>query len=112
MSFAIGLALCIWAQSDAGMDMQGHRGARGLAPENTWPAFVLALEHGMTTLELDTNLSRDDQLIICHDTSVNKALCLGKDGEIPQEHPIRNLSVAQLKELDCGRLKNGTRARN
>ncbi|MEK9968267.1 MAG: glycerophosphodiester phosphodiesterase family protein, partial [Ferrovibrio sp.] len=48
-------------------DLQGHRGARGLAPENTIPAFATALSLGVTTLEFDVNLSKDGKLIVGHD---------------------------------------------
>ena len=48
-------------------DIQGHRGARGLAPENTLPAFKVALELGVTTLELDTVISADHEVVVSHD---------------------------------------------
>ena len=53
-TFALGLSLISAA---AAFDAQGHRGARGLAPENTLPAFAKALEIGVTTLELDVSIS-------------------------------------------------------
>jgi len=97
--------LLIWCQ-DPGPDIQGHRGARGLLPENTWPAFALALRLGVTTLELDTNLTADDQLIVCHDTELNTALCRNPDGSAVTRQPIRALELAMLTELDCGSVPN------
>ena len=49
------------ARAAADLDIQGHRGARGLAPENTVPSFLLALDYGVTTLELDVAVSADGQ---------------------------------------------------
>jgi glycerophosphoryl diester phosphodiesterase len=49
-------------------DLQGHRGARGLAPENTLPAFASALSIGVTTLELDLAMTSDGVLVVSHDT--------------------------------------------
>jgi len=85
-------------------ELQGHRGARGLAPENTWPAFEAALMHGMNVLELDTVLTADGDLIIHHDTDTNPALCRNDDGSTIRSQPIRTLQVHELKRLDCGSL--------
>jgi glycerophosphoryl diester phosphodiesterase len=56
--------LCAFLQAQA-FDLQGHRGARGLAPENTLPGFALALAHGVSMLETDIAISRDGILVIC-----------------------------------------------
>ena len=50
-----------------GFDLQGHRGARGLMPENTLPAFEAALALGVTTLELDTVMTADGVVVVHHD---------------------------------------------
>jgi len=52
-------------------DLQGHRGARGLLPENTLPAFERALDLGVTTLELDIAITSDGVLVIHHDPTLN-----------------------------------------
>lgn len=88
------------------IELQGHRGARGLAPENTWPAFRQALVHGMNVLELDTVLTEDGDLIIHHDTTTNPKLCRNDDGSAIEAKPIRSLTVAELKKLDCGSLQH------
>ena len=88
------------------MDLQGHRGARGARPENTLPAFIYCVEHHMTTIELDTHMTRDKQLIIYHDSRINRKLCLDEQGRPAAEIPVQDLTVAQLKRLDCGALKN------
>ncbi|MEI7012443.1 glycerophosphodiester phosphodiesterase [Leptospira licerasiae] len=91
---------------DGNLDLQGHRGARGLKPENTWPAFEEALSQGMTTLELDTVLTKDQKIIIHHDSESNPALCSKKDGSEIISKSIYELTLAELKQLDCGAKKN------
>ncbi len=84
------------------LDLQGHRGSRGLRPENTWPAFSRAIELGMTTIELDLNITADNQLIIYHDFRLSKRLCRNPAGKRIRSIPIKKLTVAKLKTLDCG----------
>lgn len=88
------------------LELQGHRGARGLAPENTWPAFEAGLANRMNVLELDTVLTAEGYLIIHHDTETNPTLCRNDDGSAIVATPIRTLSVAELKRLDCGSVMN------
>ena len=61
-------------------DLQGHRGARGLAPENTLAAFERALEIGVTTLETDVHLSADGILVLSHDPRINADLARDAQG--------------------------------
>src|ERR1043165_5710631 len=65
-------------------DVQGHRGARGLMPENTIPAFILALDSGVTTLEMDLAITKDKQVIVSHEPWMNSDFCLDPSGK-----PIR-----------------------
>lgn len=88
------------------LDMQGHRGARGLYPENTLPAFKAAMDLRMTTLELDTVLTKDKQLIIHHDDNLNPEICKWSSGAKVESLPVKNFTVAELKDLDCGSLRN------
>ncbi len=88
------------------IELQGHRGARGLAPENTWPAFEAALVHGMNVLELDTVLTAEGDLVIHHDTDTNPVLCRNDNGSAIVATPIRTLRMAELKGLDCGSVVN------
>ena len=87
---------------DGTCDLQGHRGARGTRPENTIPAFQYCIEKQMTTIELDTNLTKDHQLIVCHDTVLNSKICRLETGEPIRPIPIKELTVAELKRLECG----------
>lgn len=94
----------------AAVELQGHRGARGLAPENTLPAFRKALEIGVDTLELDTAVTRDGILVISHDPSLNPDITRGPDGKFLEATgpAIRSLSYAELRRYDVGRIKPGT----
>ena len=78
---------------DGTHDLQGHRGARGKRPENTIPAFEYCIEHQMTTIELDTGVTKDKQLIVNHDTTVNGEICLYENGEPTAEVTMTQLSI-------------------
>jgi glycerophosphoryl diester phosphodiesterase len=95
----------------APLDLQGHRGARGLAPENTLAAFDTALALGVTTLELDTVLTRDDIVVISHDATLNPNLTRDAAGAfIEAPGPaIRALTYAELRSFDVGRLRPDSR---
>ncbi len=63
-----------------GFDKQGHRGARGLMPENTFPAMKTALDMGVTTLEMDIVLTKDKQAILSHEPFFNHEITTKPDG--------------------------------
>ncbi len=88
------------------IDLQGHRGARGVRPENTLPAFQYCMDSYMTTIELDTVVTKDKQLIIYHDSEMNEDICLDKDGKPADDIPVKDLTVAELKQYDCGSIIN------
>ncbi|KAK2462021.1 hypothetical protein APHAL10511_006484 [Amanita phalloides] len=90
-------------------DLQGHRGGRGDANENTLPSFAWGLISGVTTLELDNGLTKDGVPVVWHDESIVAEKCqdtapaFENDPDFPYvgKH-IANLTLAQLKMLDCG----------
>jgi glycerophosphoryl diester phosphodiesterase len=88
------------------VDLQGHRGTRGLAPENTLAAFRKAIEIGVTTLETDLALTADDVLVLVHDPRLSRALTRSGDGRWLADDgaPIRALSAADVRAYDVGRL--------
>jgi glycerophosphoryl diester phosphodiesterase len=92
-------------------DLQGHRGARGLAPENTLPAFRKALELGVDTIECDMAVTKDDVVVIHHDLRLNPDIARGPDGQwLDKPGPnIRDLTFDELQKYDVGRLKPGTK---
>jgi glycerophosphoryl diester phosphodiesterase len=103
-------AIMITSTPALAFDLQGHRGARGLAPENTLEAFATALGIGVSTLELDLGMTKDGVLVISHDSFLNPDHTRGPDGKFldAQGPAIRALTLAELKRYDVGRLKPGT----
>ena len=91
-------------------DLQGHRGARGLRPENTLLAFAEALRLGVSTLELDLGLTRDGVLVVGHDPRLSGDVARGPDGRV-LEGPgpaLSSLSHDELQRYDVGRLRPGS----
>jgi len=87
--------------------VHGHRGARAVAPENTLPAFEHALAVGVDILELDTVVTKDDRLLVAHDPVLDSAICRWSDARPLAEGTLaRDHTLAELKALDCGSLKN------
>lgn len=102
-----GIALLF--RADRPFDVQGHRGARGLLPENTMPAFTYADDLGVTTLEMDTKVTKDGVLVVTHDSTLNPDLVRDSSGRwVAEGIPVNSLTLAQIKELDVGRLRPGT----
>ncbi|WP_298833755.1 glycerophosphodiester phosphodiesterase [uncultured Piscinibacter sp.] len=93
-------------------DLQGHRGARGLAPENTLAAFERALEIGVSTLETDLHLSADGVLVLHHDAALNADQTRDAQGEwiVAPTPRLKELTLAQLRRYDVGRLRPGSRS--
>lgn len=106
-SLAVAAALALGLVANAGaLDVQGHRGARGLAPENTLVAFEKAIALGVTTLELDLGVSKDGVLVVAHDTHLNADLVRGGDGAwlAGKGPPLHALTLAELQRYDIGRM--------
>lgn len=89
-------------------DWQGHRGCRGLMPENSIPAFTHALSFPqVTTLELDLAVTKDNQLIVSHEPWFNPAICSLPSGdsirkEDAEKHLIYQMNAAAIAAFDCG----------
>ncbi|MFD3000977.1 glycerophosphodiester phosphodiesterase family protein [Pontibacter toksunensis] len=88
-------------------DLEGHRGARGLMPENTIPAMLKALALGVTTLEMDAHISRDGQVLLSHDPHINPEHELLPDGsEVPAGDAHKqvwyNLDYSDIRKYDAG----------
>ena len=89
------------------LDIQGHRGARGLMPENSIPAFMKALEEGVTTLELDVVITNDKQVIVSHDPYMLSGICSKPNGEPVTKEEEKQLNIyqmdyAEVVGYDCG----------
>jgi len=103
--FMCATILAMTAATSQALDLQGHRGARGLAPENTLPAFTKALELGVSTLELDCAITRDGVVVVSHDPALNPDITRGPDGKwLQQTGPaIHSLTFQELQRYDVGR---------
>lgn len=89
------------------IEIQGHRGARGLLPENSLPGFALALEQQLDGIEMDLLLTKDGEVVIHHDFFVNAQICSYSDGSpIEGSRLIKEMTVEELKQLDCGRIQH------
>ena len=92
-------------------DWQGHRGTRGLMPENTIPAFIRALELGVTTLELDICISADSHIVVSHEPWMSHEICSQPDGTPVSEveatkYRIYKMTLAEVQRFDCGKRGN------
>ncbi len=88
------------------VDLQGHRGARGLLPENSLDGFLLALDLGVQTLEMDVVISRDAQVVVSHDPVMSSVICSHPDGRPVAETDtvlLYALDYADISTYDCGR---------
>jgi len=91
-------------------DLQGHRGARGLAPENTLHGFRTALAIGVSTLELDAAVTRDGIVVAAHDRRLSPDITRGPDGSwLESPTPtVYELSFEELSRYDVGRIRPGS----
>lgn len=90
-------------------DIQGHRGGRGDTVENTLPSFAWGLINGVRTLELDNGITKDGVVVVWHDEDIQKEKCSDTKPAFPGDPDfpyvgkfIVNLTLAQIKTLDCG----------
>jgi glycerophosphoryl diester phosphodiesterase len=97
-----------------GFDLQAHRGGLGLVVENTLPAFANALELGVSTLELDVQITEDGHAVVTHDRDPSPNKCVDTapafpgDPEfpyVPGQRFIKDLTLAQVRTIDCGSLR-------
>jgi len=89
------------------IDLQGHRGARGLLPENTIPGFQRALELGVTTLEMDVVINSEGHVVLSHEPWMSAKICAHPDGRKVTEKEEKNLRIyamsdEQVAGYDCG----------
>src|SRR5690606_13525054 len=85
----------------------GHRGSRGLKPENTIPAFLKAIRLGAKGLELDLHITRDGKVVVTHDAYISAELCQASNGkplaeDKNQQLKIYDLNYDDIKPFDCG----------
>jgi glycerophosphoryl diester phosphodiesterase len=93
--------------SRAAFDLQGHRGARGLMPENSIPAFLHALEMGVTTLEMDVVINAQGHVVVSHEPWMSAKICSHGDGREITEKEEKSLRIyamsdGEVANFDCG----------
>ncbi|WP_211323959.1 glycerophosphodiester phosphodiesterase family protein [Sediminitomix flava] len=99
---------CSFESSTQRPRVQGHRGCRGIYPENTLPAFQKAIELGVNTLEMDVVISKDHQVVLSHEPFFNHEISLTPEGKIISEgaeksHNLYQMSYEEIKKYDVGK---------
>lgn len=89
------------------VDFQGHRGARGLFPENSIGGMLIALNYGVNTLEMDVVITADNQVVLSHEPFLSHLICLDADGNPISTHNetsynIYEMTYDSLAKCDCG----------
>lgn len=89
------------------IDVQGHRGCRGLYPENSLPAFQKAMELGVTTLELDIAITKDHKVVVSHEPFMSRTICFNPKGEAISEdmdmkYNLYEMTHEEIKQFNCG----------
>ena len=99
------------AMTAQAIEIQGHRGARGLLPENTMPAFERAIELGVDVLELDLGMTRDGVPVAYHDRALDPDRTHDAAGAwlAPPGPFLNTLDLAELSEFDVGRAAPGSK---
>ena len=85
------------------VEIQGHRGARAMRPENTMAAFAYALAVGADVLEMDVVVTKDGVPVVHHDLELDPLKCRMRDGSPARAgFPLRAMTLAEVRALDCG----------
>lgn len=108
----LALSACMTSTSrNEAPEVHGHRGCRGLLPENTVPAFLKAAELGVDWLELDVVISADEQVIVSHEPWMSHAICTDAEGkaiavENERAFNLFRMTAAEIRTFDCGGLEH------
>lgn len=108
---ALGLVACSTMKQTTtvqrGLDKQGHRGSRGLMPENTIPAMLKAVELGVTTLEMDVVVSKDHKVVVSHDVFFHQNITTTPEGKTltkaeAEKHLLYTMPYDSIRKYDVG----------
>ena len=91
------------------LDIEGHRGCRGLMPENTIDAFKHALKYNVTTLELDVCISKDRKVVVSHEPYMNSLFCSHPNGKPVVKSEEKALNLFQMNYEDIAKYDSGNR---
>ena len=99
--------MCHTPAINQNIDIQGHRGCRGLIPENTVEGFLQAIDLGVTTLEMDLVISGDQRVIVSHEPFFHHRISTGPGGleiteQTEKDHNIYKLTVPEIIRYDVG----------
>jgi glycerophosphoryl diester phosphodiesterase len=104
MFFGVCFSWCVY-----GTTVYGHRGARGLAPENTLPAYEVALAHHVDYVDLDVTMTKDGELVVQHDLTLNPDLTRDEKGRwVKSSIVVKELTLKQLQTYDVGKINPKT----
>ncbi|WP_245645635.1 glycerophosphodiester phosphodiesterase family protein [Niabella ginsenosidivorans] len=90
------------------LDMEAHRGGRGLMPENTIPAMLHAIDMGVTTLEMDMQVTKDGQIVVSHDANFNAGFTTTPEGDTltkaeAKKRLLYTMPYDSIKKYDVGK---------
>lgn len=90
------------------LEIHGHRGARGLYPENTLTGFKEAIKIGVTALEMDVVVSADNEIVVSHEAWMNEQICSMPNGELikageGKKYNLYKMTYAEIEKFDCGK---------
>ncbi len=110
-AFILLLAAAVLGQTTKVVSIEGHRGSRGHLPENTIPSFILAIEQGSDTLELDVVITKDKKVLVSHEPWFSHVISTAPNGkpitnETEREHNIYQMTYAETKKYDVGSIGN------
>ena len=109
-NFFLFLFTVLSCNTEKEFDLQGHRGYRGLYPENSIEGFIKALEIGVNTLELDVVISKDNKVVVSHEPWMSCHICIDSIGnKISNDKNIYNLysmDYSNIRKFDCGIIGN------
>jgi len=93
------------------IEIHGHRGARGLFPENTITAFIEAVKLGVDYLEMDIVISKDNKVVVSHEAWMNSDFCTGPDGKeieksSQENYNLYKMNYSEIVRYDCGKRGN------
>ena len=111
LASALALSACSMNNTPERPEVHGHRGCRGLLPENSLPAFLKAAELGVDWLEMDVVISADGEVIVSHEPWMDHRICRTEEGDgIPaaeeQNHNLYRMTVQEIRAFDCGSVRH------
>jgi glycerophosphoryl diester phosphodiesterase len=97
--------LFFYSISAQAVSLYGHRGARGLMPENTLPSYATALKTKVDYVDMDVVMTKDHVLVVYHDLALNPDITRDLHGRwIKKKVLIKDLTLEQLQQYDVGRI--------